>query len=305
MADWDVVVIGGGAAGLTAAAAVACTGLSCLVIDRAGGGSELMNLGPLHDCDEALTGPDLAARLLEEAMIAGAELDIGEVTGLVPDAAGWRVSTDNGPHAALTVILATGLAPGTLGLDGESDFEGRGLSHCATCDGPLYRDQPVVVAGADRWAQQEARDLTAIASAVTLVSQQYDPPSGAEAFAVLRGRIVALEGESGLEAVLVQLDDSSAPMRLPARVVFVQTARRPALAFAPETLARDATGRVIADVNLQTNLPGLFVAGDVRAGASRTLAAAMADGRCTAASARAALPSLGSPLGSPLGKDAD
>jgi thioredoxin reductase (NADPH) len=297
MADWDVVVIGGGAAGLSAAAAAAGASLSCLVIDRAGGGGELMNLGPLHDCDEALAAPDLAARLLEEALTAGAELDIGEVIGLIPAETGWRVSTKDGLHGARIVILATGLAPGMLGLDGEDGFEGRGLSHCAACDGPLYRGEPVVVAGADRWARQEARELAAIASEVTLVSQQDDPPPGTEAFAALRGRIVALEGGAGLEAVLVQRDQDGALLRLPARAVFVQTARRPALAFAPETLARDATGRVITDTMLQTNLPGLFAAGDIRAGTPRTLAATTADGRCAAASACAARSSLGPPLG--------
>jgi thioredoxin reductase (NADPH) len=301
MADWDLVVIGGGAAGLSAAAAAAGIDLSCLVIDRAGGGGELMNLGPLHECGEALTGPDLAARLLEEAVTAGAELAIGEALGLVPDGAGWRVSTDDGPHRARAVILATGLAPGTLGLHGEDGFAGRGLSHCAACDGPLYRGQPVVVAGADRWAQQEARELAAIASEVTFVSQGDAPTPEAAAFAVIRGRIVALEGVSGLEAVLVQPDEGGAPRRLPAQAVFVQTARRPALGFAPETLTRDATGHLVTDATLQTNLPGLFAAGDVRAGTPRTLAAAMADGRGAAESVRAAL----APLGAPLGKDAE
>jgi thioredoxin reductase (NADPH) len=297
MADWDVVVIGGGAAGLSAAAAAADMGLSCLVIDRAGGGGELMNLGLLDEHDEALTGPELAARLLEQAVIAGAELDVGEVTSLVSDTTGWRASTDNGPHGARAVILATGLAPGTLGLDGEDNFAGRGLSHCAACDGPLYRGQPVVVAGADRWAQQEARELAAIAFDVTLVSQGDAPPLEAQSFAVIPGRIVALQGGSGLEAVLVQQDEGGAPQHLPAQAVFVQTARRPALGFAPEILARDATGGLITGAALQTNLAGLFAAGDVRAGTPRTLAAAMADGRCAAVSARAAL--------SPLGKDTD
>ncbi len=122
MAIWDVVVIGGGAAGLCAAAAVAGTGMSCLIIDRMGGGGELMNLGTLHDLNEPLTGPDLAARLLEDAVAAGAELEIGEATGLAREAGGWRVSTDDGLRDARAVILAIGLAPGTLGLDDEDDL---------------------------------------------------------------------------------------------------------------------------------------------------------------------------------------
>src|SRR6185312_4103135 len=178
MADWDVVIIGGGAAGLGAAAMAAGAGLSCLVLDRMGGGGELMNLGPLHDLGEALTGPDLMARLLEEATTAGAELRIAEVIGLAPEPADWRVATDDEAHTARAVVLAVGLAPGTLGIDGEEDFEGRGLSHCAACDGPLFRGEPVAVAGDDRWARLEARELAAIASSVTLVTQSGLTQSG-------------------------------------------------------------------------------------------------------------------------------
>ena len=156
MANWDIVIIGGGATGLSAAGAASG---KTLVIDRMGGGGELMNLGPLHDLDTGETGPDLFARLLEQATDAGAELAIAEVTGLTQTDTGWRIETDDEIHEAKAVILATGLTAGTLGLESETDFEGRGLSHCAACDGPLYVGQPVVVAGASRWAIAEAREL--------------------------------------------------------------------------------------------------------------------------------------------------
>lgn len=296
MADWDVVVIGGGPAGLAAAAAAAGAGLSCLVIDRMGGGGELMNLGPLREFDEMPTGPDLAALLLEQTVSAGAELAIGEVTGLTPEGIRWRVSSEQESHNARAVILAIGLAPGKLGLDGEDGFEGRGLSHCAACDGPLYRGQPVVVAGSGRWARQEADDLAAAGSEVALITHDDASPADAAAFAVIRGHIIGLEAASGLEAVLVQPSGGAASRRLPARAVFVQTGRRPALDFAPEILTRDEQGRVVTDLALQTNLPRLFAAGDARAGAPRTLAAAMAEGRRAAEAARVTL--------SPLGKNA-
>ncbi len=292
MANWDVVVIGGGAAGLSAAATTASAGLSCLLLDRMGGGGELMNLGPLHDLDIATTGPELAADLLNAAITAGAELGIADVTGLGADKSGWRIATDDETHHARAVILATGLAPGTLGIGNEQDFEGQGLSHCAACDGPLYQGQPVLVAGADRWAIAEARELVAIAGEVTLVTQG-EPAPTAEGFAVIQGRITALEGASGLEAALVQPAAGGAPLRLLARAVFVQTGRRPALGFVPNALARDQDGRLITDAALQCSLPGLFAAGDARAGSPRTLAAAMADGRQAAASANATLNPLG------------
>ncbi len=292
MPDWDVVVIGGGAAGLSAAAAAATAGLSCLVIDRMGGGGELMNLGSLLELDVELTGPDLAGRLLQQATAAGAELDFAEVTGLASEATGWRVTTDAQTHTARTVILAIGLAPGTLGLAGEDSYEGRGLSYCAVCDGPLFRGEPVVVAGADRWAQREAHELAATASQVTLVTQGAPAPP-IEGVTVIQGRITALQGASGLDSVLVQPDAGGAPQSLPARGVFIQTGRRPALGFAPAGLARGPDGRLLTDAALQCSLPRLFAAGDARAGASRTLAAAMAEGRRAAGSVQDALKPLG------------
>ncbi|HVY14556.1 MAG TPA: NAD(P)/FAD-dependent oxidoreductase [Rhodopila sp.] len=308
MAAWDVVIIGGGAAGLSAAAAAAGSGLSCVVIDRMGGGGELMNLGPLQDLDgphldephldephldephldepqtgPSLTGPDLAARLLDDAVTAGAELEIAEVTGLMPAAGGWRVTTDSGTHDARAVIIAVGLAPGTLGIDGEDRYEARGLSHCAACDGPLYRGDPVVVAGADRWAVEEARELAATASRVTLVTQGAPAPA-ADGITVIAGRITALGGSPGLDSVTVQPADGAAPKRLETLAVFIQTGRRPAVGFAPADLSRDADGRLVTGDAQQCSLPGLFAAGDARSGAERTLRFAMEDGR------RAAVP---------------
>lgn len=278
MAEWDAVVIGGGAAGLSAAAALAGAGKRCLLIDRMGGGGELMNLANgLHDLPEPTTGPELASALLDQALSAGAELAIEEVTGLAPAGEGWSVTTSDGSHAARAVILAVGLGPGRLDVAGEEAFEGRGLSHCAACDGPLYRGDPVVVVGTDRWAVQEALDLLPLASAVALVTQGRGPVE-APGVAVIPGRITGLEGTNGLEAVLVQ-QVGAAPLRLPARAVFVQDGRRPALGFAPPDLACDAAGRLVTDEALRCGLPGLYAVGEARAGFPSTLAAAMADGR--------------------------
>ncbi len=298
MAAWDVVVIGGGAAGLSAAATAASAGLSCLVLDRMGGGGELMNLGKLEEVDGAPTGPDMVAQLLKAAMTTGAELAVAEVTGLVVDATGWQITTDDGAHAARAVILAVGLAPGRLGIAGEDTFEGRGLSYCAACDGPLYRGQPMLVAGTDRWAIAEAHELSTIASHVTLVTQGGMPPATAAGFAVLPGRITALQGESGLKSVLVQPEDGGAEQRLHGPVLFVQTGRRPALDFAPTTLIRDPDGKLVTDATGQCHPPGLFAAGDARAGTSRTIAAAIADGNRAAIAAQGMFSPLGKPTGS-------
>lgn len=298
MAAWDIVIIGGGPAGLSAAATASGAGLSCLVLDRMGGGGELINLGPLEAVDGAQTGPDLMAQLLDAALTSGAEPGIAEVTGLTADATLWRITTDAETHTARAVILAVGLASGRLGIAREETYEGRGLSYCAACDGPLYRGQPVLVAGADRWAIAEAHELSAMASQVILITQGDKSPPADAGFTVQPGRITALEGESGLEAVRVQPPGGGAELRLCAPVLFVQTGRRPALDFAPADLVRDPDGRLLTDATGQCHLPGLFAAGDARAGASRTIAGAIADGHCAAIAARDLLSPLGKRAGS-------
>ena len=285
MPHWDLAIIGGGAAGLSAAAAA--TGLSTLLVDPMGGG-ELMNLGPLRGLDTEETGPDLAARLLGEAMDAGAELAIGEVQSLTQTPDGWRLATADETHIARAVILAVGLAHGTLGLPNEAEMEGRGLSHCAACDGPLFQGQAVAVAGTSRWARLEAEELTAFASHVTLIAPGEAPPP-IENVAILRGRAIGLEGRDGLDAVLVQPDDGGPPIRVPAQGLFVQTGRRAALGFSPDGLRRDADGRAAVDASLATSLPALFAAGEARSGFESSLPAAIADGKRATASARHAL----------------
>lgn len=257
--DWDVVVIGAGVAGVAAAKAAAKAGASVVVIDRMGPGGVLMNLPELHGVEGAPAGMDYVSGLFDQATEAGAELVIAEVSAVSPT---LEVTTDDEAHQGRAVVLAVGLGNGRLGLDGEDGFEGMGLSHCAACDGPLYRGQRVVVAGHDHWAVQEALDLAPLVEQVTLVTQG-GAVEAADAAAlaalgnvtVLPGRVTALLGEGGLDGVAVD----GTP--LPARAIFVQWGR-----VAPLHIMGDASA------------PGVFLAGDCVPGAVETVAAAEAAG---------------------------
>jgi thioredoxin reductase (NADPH) len=294
---WDVAVIGAGPAGLSAAAAAGCEGLSCICFDRMGPGGLLVNLGSLHDAamlDAGLTGPDLVAQLLDAAMAAGVELAFGEVRALTRGT-DWAIEIDEGTHQARAVIIATGLTAGALGVDNEDSFEGRGLSHCAACDGPLYAGQAVAVAGADEWAVQEAIDLAATAQKVTWIdggASAAARPANAAALQALAnvevkaGRVTALAGSDGLDAVTVAGPDG--PARVPARAIFVYTQRIPAVSLARGQLDLDDAGHIMVDSDLGATAPLAFAAGDVRAGARQRIVAAIADGeRAGAAAARA------------------
>ncbi len=273
--SYDVIVVGAGPAGLTAATGAARAGLKALCLDKLAPGGALINLAELHDVEGHADGPQIASRLTDEAAEAGVELGFGEVvklTGCGP----WTVETADGEqHTGRAVVIATGLSKGTLGLPEESEYDGRGLSHCASCDGPLYAGRPVVVAGTEGWAPREAAELQVVAGDVTVIGK----PAGALPNGInhLEGHIVALEGSDGLQSVVVE--SGGTRKTIPASAVFVYVGQSPAAEFLAETLARDATGHIVVDEGGRTSAATAFAVGDVRAGARHYLADAIADGQ--------------------------
>jgi thioredoxin reductase (NADPH) len=287
MADsFDCIIIGAGPAGLSAAAEIGRSGLTCLALDKLGPGGELINLGALHGCAEAApaeTGPELAARLTEAAMTAGVEIGFGEVRR-VSGGPPWQVETGEDNFAARAIVVATGLSKGTTGLPEEHLFAGRGLSHCAHCDGPLYRGQPVAVLGGGEWAAQEAIDLAGMAGHVTLVR----PPGGAALsrdrqqqlaglanVAALTGQIVRIGGSDGLEAIT--LAESDGERDIPARGLFVYAGRTSALEVLAHLFAATSGKRLVTEDG-RTLWPRILAAGDVIAPAHETVSRAIADG---------------------------
>ncbi len=283
--SYDVIVIGAGPAGLTAATEAARAGLKTLCLDKLAPGGQLINLGELHDFEEIWNGPDMAGRMTDDATVAGVEIGFGEVTGL-SGSDPWTVSTADGEsHTARAIVIATGLDKGKLGLPNEDTYEGRGISHCAHCDGPLYAGLPVVVAGASGWAKLEAQELVGLAGNVTVI----DVASGEGAAEIphIIGRIVGLEGSNGLQSVTVEAE--AGRRTVPANAVFVYVGQSPAAEFLPDSLARDAAGHIVVDAEGRTSAPTVFAVGDVRAGARALLSEAIADGQRAAQAVVSAL----------------
>jgi len=273
--SFDVIVVGAGPAGLTAATGAARAGLKALCLDKLAPGGALINLAELHEVEGHADGPQIASQLTDEATEAGVELGFGEVVKLTGSGP-WTVETAEGEqHTGRAVVIATGLSKGTLGLAEEAEYDGRGLSHCASCDGPLYAGRPVVVAGTEGWAPREAAELQVVAGDVTVIGKPAALlPDGVYH---LDGRIVALEGADGLQSVVVE--SGGARKSIPASAVFVYVGQSPAAEFLPETLARDAAGHIVVDEGGRTSAATMFAVGDVRAGARHYLADAIADGQ--------------------------
>ena len=281
----DVIVIGAGPVGLSAATEAARSGLRTLCLDTLAPGGALINLTHLHDVDNASDGPTVASRLGDAATDAGVELGFGEVVRL-SGGAPWSVETAEGErHTGRMVVIASGLNKGRLGVPGEEQYEGRGLSHCASCDGPLYAGQPVVVAGAANWGWQEAEELKSFTENVTVIDLA--PPKRADVMRCIEGRIVGLEGGNGLQGVVVETGGTRTT--IPASGVFVYLGRVPSAEFVPDSLARDASGHIVVDAEGRTSMPTAFAAGDVRSGARYHLSDAIADGQRAAQSVVSAL----------------
>ncbi len=280
MTDWDLAVVGAGIAGLTAATTAVEHGLRVVALDRLAPGGQLINLGEVTaypGLPAKTTGPDLAGTLLTDAMTAGVEISYTEVTGLTAGPP-HTLATWDGPVTAGAVVVATGLSPGRLDVPGADGWAGRGLSECASCDGPLFAGQRVAVVGDDEWAAQEAAELAAVAGHVTVLVPGTAPrwsPRRADALAAAgvevrpSAVVTGLDGEQTLTGV--RLADGTA---VEATGVFVQVGRSPRSGFVDGVLARGPDGRL----DPSTGVPGVFVAGVVRAGVSDHLVSAAADG---------------------------
>lgn len=284
--DWDVAVVGAGAAGLVAARVAAERGLRVVAYERGSPGGQLVNLTALHDHPGG-TGPELVSALTAAAEGAGVRLAYGEVSRVHPGIPA-RLETTGGEVTAGAVVVAAGLSAGRLGLPGEEALVGRGISTCAGCDGPLFRGRPVAVVGDDEWTAEEALELAGSASAVTVLVPGEPRWSAAraarlaadEGVEVLTGAAVtALRGEGVLSGVVVRTAEGERELAVAG--VFPFVGRR-----GPEGLvaglAADADGRLVPG-------DGVLVAGDARAGAEQSLAAAEADGRAAGEAAVAAV----------------
>ncbi len=284
--DWDVAVVGAGTAGLVAARVAAERGLRVVACERMSPGGQLVNLTTLHDHPGG-TGPELTAALTAAAEGAGVRISCTEVTRVHPGAP-VRLETTDGEVTAGAVVVAAGLSAGRLGLPGEEALVGRGISTCAGCDGPLFRGRAVAVVGDDEWTAEEALELAGSASAVTVLvpgAPRWSAARAARLAADERVEVVpgatvtALRGEGVLSGLVVRTADGERELAVAGVFPFVNRRGPEGLVSG---LAADAEGRLLpAD--------GVLVAGDARAGAEQSLAAAEADGRAAGEAAVAAV----------------
>jgi len=298
VSECDVLVAGSGPAGLTAGLFAARHGRSTIVLGTQPGGS-LLTIAQIDDfpgAPEGVAGYDLGPALQEQALAAGTQIEMAELERLEASDTGWVATSSAGRVvAAATVIVATGTRPRRLGVPGEDRLAGRGISHCASCDGPLHRGRTVVVVGGGDSALLEALELTEFAQRVVVVHRG----GSLRAQAVYRERVeqhpkIQVELDTVVEEVLGQ--DRLAALRLrelgtgaestfeaSGLFVFVGGVAQPE--FLDGLPVTDDYGHVVTDAAMGTALPGLFAAGSVRSKFTGQAVTAAGDGATAAVAA--------------------
>jgi len=295
---YDLIILGAGPAGLTAAIYAGRARLDCLVLDKGTVGGQMATSYEIENYPafpEPIGGPELAERMERQARRFGARLEMSEVTALELDVEEGRheVVTPQGSYLARAVIIATGSSPRRLGVPGESRLQGRGVSYCATCDGAFFRDREVAVVGGGNTAVEEALFLTRYARRVTLIHRR--DRFRAQRILAERARrepriqtafgttVAEIQGEDRVERLI--LDAAGVRRELPVSGVFVAIGAQPNTSFLPPAIKRDEAGFIVAGQGLETAAAGVFAAGDARRKTLRQVATAVGDGSLAAMSA--------------------
>jgi thioredoxin reductase (NADPH) len=298
VADYEIVVAGGGPAGLTAALFAARHGRSTLLVDPLCMGGAILNTQRIEDVPgfpEGVSGFEFGPRLQEQAASAGATVEPAEVNRIERRGDDWCVATDSRELTTRAAIVATGTRPRKLGLPREEELEGKGLSHCASCDGPLFRGRAVAMVGGGDSALLETLELEGHDVRVVLVNSE-DAFSGQETYArrVLEASYVEVRQRTVVEEILgdgrvegVRLCDLAGGETSTVEVagVFVHIGRVPNTELLDGLLPLDEHGRVATDTWMRTEQPGLFAVGDVRTDSAGQAVTAAGDGATAAIAA--------------------
>lgn len=302
---YDMIIVGGGPGGYTAALYGARAGLNVLVIEKLSAGGQ-MALSPMIDnypgFEDGIDGFSLGEKMLAGAQRFGAESLLAEVTELQLDAPVKIVRTTEGDFEAPVVIIATGADPKNLGLPGEQNLVGRGISHCAACDGMFYKGKTVVVVGGGNTAAADALQLSRICEKVIIVHRRdtlratkvyHQPLLNAPNVEFLWNSTVSELLQNGrLTGVKVQNLITGEEKEISADGLFVSIGRKPNSSLVQGQLELDGAGYIVADESTATSLPGVFAVGDVRTKNVRQIVTAAADGAVAAHYAEEYLASL-------------
>jgi thioredoxin reductase (NADPH) len=300
MHEYDIAIIGGGGAGLTAALYAARARRATVLFEQLVPGGQIATTGPVENFPGfpagGINGLELSERMEQQAREFGTDFVHEAATSLSRrDDGSFDIATESDEYHARAVIVTAGAAYNHLGVPGEDAFVGRGVSYCATCDGAFFAGQDVVVVGGGDAALDEAEFLTRYASHVTVIHRR----DTLRASALLQQRAFAnpkisfawdtvvesIEGGRGVERAIVRNLKTAAKSEIQAAAVFIFIGQTPNTGLLTGLVPIDAGGHAIVDLRMRTQVPGLFAAGDVRTLSARQLITAAGDGATAAINA--------------------
>lgn len=293
---YDIIIVGAGPAGLTAAVYARRAGKSVLVLEKDTFGGQVTFSPKLENYPgfQEISGNELAQRMLEQAMALGAEIDMDTVTEVL-DGEIKTVVGEAGRYEARSVIIAAGARHRRLNLPGEENFIGNGISFCAVCDGAFFKDQHVAVIGGGNTALQEIALLAEICKKVTVVQNLAFLTGEEKMVQLLLSKnnidyfyntvVTGYEGETSLLAIRLLNTETQETSRLEIDGIFLAIGTAPENDAYQKVAKLNEYGYIVSDESCQTGTPGIFVAGDCRTKAYRQVATAISDGAAAALNA--------------------
>jgi len=295
---YDIIIIGGGAAGFTAGLYAARDRCRALLLERFAAGGQVLNCEHIENYPgfpDGVAGYTLGPLLQQQATGLGLEMQLTEVIFVQRDGDLTVIQTDSGEFQTRALIVATGSNFSTLGIPGEEEFVGKGVSHCAACDGAFFMDQPVAVVGGGDAAIDEGIHLTQYASQVTIIHRR----EALRACLLLQERahaneklsfcwnttVRAIEGDTGVNRIHIEDVNTGQPRSMDVAGVFLYTGLTATTHFLGDLVSLNEKGQIVTDLWMRTSIPGILAAGDVRGDSSRQLVSAAGDGATAALAA--------------------
>ena len=292
---YDIIVVGGGPGGYTAALYAARSGRSTLVLEKLSAGGQMALTSQIDNYPgfpEGVDGFELGEKMRQGAERFGAKTELAEVFSVNLKAEPKEIHSSEGTFYGKAVIFSTGASPRKLGIDREEELIGRGVNYCAHCDGMFYKGKTVAVVGGGNTAAADALHLSRICEKVILIHRRdtlratkiyHEPLQKARNVEFIWNSTVSqLHSGEKLTAVTVTDVNTGEERVIPCDGLFVSIGRSPATDLVKNQLALDDAGYVVSDETTRTSLPGVFAVGDVRTKALRQIVTAVADGAVAA-----------------------
>ena len=294
---FDYIIIGAGPAGLSSAQYAARSGLKTIVLEGMGPGGQVAQIFELENYPgvfPAVNGFDFVETLRKQAEAFGAQIKQVQVTSIDKTGKDFIIQTKDTTYSAPALCMATGAVHKNLGVPGEEELKGRGVSYCATCDGPFFRNKKIVVIGGGDSACSEAIYLASLSKDVTIVHRRnefraqkalVDKMLKAGVKPVYDSVVKQINGQNKVESITLENVKTGEQTDFECAAVFIFAGMAPQTDLV-DMIKKDISGYIMTDENMQTSIPGLYAAGDVRSKPFRQIVTAVSDGAIAANAAK-------------------